>query len=189
MNSKRFSVNEIFSFPISVKCQVQLKYILSLAIHTIALFSGYRKWQGRSKWNKILFFKSQTDRSLFQRAPYFPKSVFTRPSSLREWLNVISRVPSIREKIYICGEDFFSYICKKRKMWVWELLESIIESGQMTQEKKMKEMEKEKEMGIEWAVSCVFVLTDTFSFYIVSPISLMKEREGGIIKNSLVWLM
>lgn len=178
MNSKRFSVNEFFSFPKSVKCQVQLKYILSLAIHTIALFSGYRKWQGRSKWNKILFFKSQTDRSLFQRAPYFPKSVFTRPSSLREWLNVISRVPSIREKIYICGEDFFSYICKKRKMWVWELLESIIESGQMTQEKKNERNGERKGNGY-W-VSCELCFCFDRHFFLLHCIShLSHEGEGG----------
>lgn len=178
MNSKRFSVNEIFSFPKSVKCQVQLKYILSLAIHTIALFSGYRKWQGRSKWNKILFFKSQTDRSLFQRAPYFPKSVFTRPSSLREWLNVISRVPSIREKIYICGEDFFSYICKKRKMWVWELLESIIESGQMTQEKKKWKKWRKKRKWVLSELWVVFLFWQTlFPSTLYLPLS--HEGEGG----------
>jgi hypothetical protein len=93
--------------------------------------------------------KSQTD-----RVPYFPRCVFTRPSSQREWLNlnVISRM-CIRGNT----ENIFLFLLYK-KLWVWDTLSisslwwAAFESEQMTQEEILnygKKKRKRKKGGKE----------------------------------------
>lgn len=167
--------------PARVKSQVV--FILS-ALASIAL----GKWEGqRVKQYYILCMtggkKSQTD-----RVPYFPRCVFTRPSSLREWLNVISRMPSIRGKsiLWIRRIFFFSVSYKKCECETRsrQSLGEQLESEQMT--RNFKSWRKKRRKGKRRKRDCVFayVLTGTHLLCIKRLEAIIGcEREGEYSKN------
>lgn len=87
-----------------VKCQVV--FILSI-FTSIAL----GKWERVSECNFFIFLLRWEKNHKLIAFLIFPRCVFTRPSSLREWLNVISRMSSIRGKKYNVNTENIFLFC------------------------------------------------------------------------------